>query len=329
MNSGGDKKERQVGLKAVADSREDRARKKMPRISGTVWLVLAGAVLVVIVVTWLVSDAKVGEGRDALLAQQRAAVETVGKEWYPLRDKLEAITLQAAKGDYKGDYVDDEARRWDFRSVPGLYLRIRQADAKDVKTLRDRARDSLKDAFATSLLREPMPGALLAGSPDAGSGPEQPWNLRQAYASTRVLTPEWAEEVRSSTDKLRLRVFEQQYEKAKRDEIPLAIDIVKRAQFYLLVLDEDVPDARDLADGGPVDEEALQQVAHPARIHIVNLKTGAEIVRLRRTSEAGFVFAGEHAVLDPEVRAAMKRQVNNAALAQEVWAAIRDAGAKP
>jgi hypothetical protein len=201
-----------------------------------------------------------------------------------------------------------------------------------VKTLRDKAKDAVKDAFTTTLLREPLPKALTEGSPDGGSGPEQPWNLRQAYAATRVLSPEWADEVRDSTDKLRLRVFEQQYEKAKREEIPLAIDIVKRAQFYLLVLDEDVPEARELGDSGPsgpITEDALQQVAHPTRVHVVNLKTGAVIIRLRRAAEAGFVFAGERAVVDPEVRAAMKRQVNNYALAQEVWAAIRDGGAKP
>ncbi len=325
---GGDRK---IGLKAVSDAREDRARKKFPRITGTTWLVLAGAVLLTILVTWLISDSKVSAARDALLAQQRAAVETVGKEWFPLRDRLESLTLDAAKGEYKGDLVSDETKKWDFRTVPGLYLRVRLADARDAKTLRDKAREALKDQFAVSLLREPLPDTIAKGEGnDAGVfGPDQPWNLRQAYASTRVLTPEWAEEVKASTDNLRLRVFEQQYEKAKRDEIPLAIDIVKRAQFYLLVLDEDVPEAKELTDGGLITEEALQQVGHPTRVHVFNLKTGAEMVRLRRSVEAGFVFAGEHAVVDPEVRAAMKRQVNNHALAQEVWSALRDAGAKP
>ncbi|HEY8073657.1 MAG TPA: hypothetical protein VIF62_06105 [Labilithrix sp.] len=323
--------DRKIGLKAVTDAREDRARKKMPRVSGTVWLGLAGAVIVTIIVSWLVADSKVGNARDALLAQQRAAVETVGKEWFPLRDRLESLTIDAAKGEYKGDLVSDEMKKWDFRTVPGLYLRLRVAEAKDAKTLRDKARDALKDQFAVSLLREPLPDQLAKGEGnDAGVfGPEQPWNLRQAYASTRVLTPEWADEVKDSTDSIRLRVFEQQYEKAKRDEIPLAIDIVKRAQFYLLVLDEDVPEAAELTDGGRITEEALQQVGHPTRVHVFNLKTGAEIVRLRRTVEAGFVFAGERVVVDPEIRAAMKRQVNNHALAQEVWAALKDAGARP
>ena len=74
-----------------------------------------------------------------------------------------------------------------------------------------------------------------------------------------------------------------------------------------------------------ITEEGLQQVPHPARVLIVNLKTGAELARLRKTAEADFQFVGEQARRDPEVRAAMKRQVNNCALAQSVWSALRPA----
>jgi hypothetical protein len=313
---------RQVGLKAVTQARVERQRSKTGRISGKVWLAAGAGIVLTIVVSYFASDRRLGTAKEDLLAQQRAAVTTVGKEWEPLRDKIEKITLDAAK-DYAGDLVDPEAAKWDFRSVPGIYLRLRVDDAKDVKTLRDKARDSLKDAFTGCLLRESNT-ALAKGEPDAGTAPDQPWNLRQAYASTRVLTPEWVDEVKNSGDELRLRVFQQQYEKAKRDEIPLAIDIIKRAQFYLLVLDEDVPEAKEYAgDAGTITEEALQQVGHPARVTIVNLKTGAVMVRLKKSAEAGFVFAGEHQVMDPEVRAAMRRQVNNCALAQEVWASIK------
>ena len=59
--------------------------------------------------------------------------------------------------------------------------------------------------------------------------------------------------MRDADDDLRLRVFVEQYDKAIREEIPLAIDVVKRAQFFLLVLDEDVPEAAAFADGGPLD----------------------------------------------------------------------------
>jgi hypothetical protein len=321
-----EREKRDIGLRAIKSAREDRARSKHGRITGPVWLAAGGAVLVVVLVSWLLSDRSLGKAKEDLLAKQRADVAALGPKWFPLRDKIEAIALDAAR-EFKGDYVAPDAASWDFRAVPGIYLRMRVADAKDAASLRKQARESVKDAFTSCLLREPnaAQAALAKGEPDASTVPDQPWNLRQAYQATRILTDDWANEVKASTDNLRLRVFEQQYDKAQREEIPMAIDIVTRAQLFLFVLDEDVPEAREISDGGKVTEESLQQVPHPARVHVVNLKTGAEVVRLRRTGDADFVFAGEKAVLDPEVRAAMKRQVNNCALAQQVWAAIRPA----
>ena len=325
---------RELGLKAVHSARAERSKSKYGKISGPVWLVAGGAVIVTLVLAYFLSDRTLSAEKDDILSQQRAAVSTVGAEWVPLRDRLEKITLDAAAS-WSGDKVDPEAARTDFRSSPGLYLRLRVAEARNVTELRAHARESVKDAFTGCLLREPN-AALAQGQTDAGVagiGPEQPWNLHRAYSATRVLTEEWANEVKASEDKDRLRVFRQQYDKAKRDEIPLAIDIIKRAQFFLLVLDEDVPEARELSndpkDAGGITEEGLQQLPHPARILIVNLKTGAELARLRKTADADYQFVGEQAVRDPEVRAAMKRQVNNCALAQSVWSAIHPAAGAP
>ena len=47
------------------------------------------------------------------------------------------------------------------------------------------------------------------------------------------------------------------------------------------------------------------------------------MVRLRREAEADFRFAGERTLRDPSILAAMKRQVNNCALARDVWTAIK------
>lgn len=312
---------RELGLKAVHSARAERKNSKYGKIPGSVWLVAGGAVVVTLILAYFLSDRTLGAEKDEILSQQRAAVATVGAEWFPLRDKIEKITLDAAAR-FDGDKVDLEAAKMDFRSSPGLYLRLRVDEAKNAESLRAHAKDSVKDAFTGCLLREPNL-ALARGEADAGTAPDQPWNLRQAYGSTRILTDDWAKEVKASEDKDRLRVFKQQYEKAKRDEIPLAIDIIKRAQFFLLVLDEDVPEARELSDAGAITEEALQQVPHPARILIVNLRTGAEIARLRKTADADFQFVGGAPVHDPETRAAMKRQVNNCALAQQVWGSLR------
>ncbi len=325
-------KPRNVGLRAIRDARIERGASKHGRVSTKAWLYGISAVLAVVTAAWLFRDRSLANQKEELLAKQRAALTTVGAEWAPLRDKMEKTTLEAA-GPYKGDFIDPEAATWDFRSAPGIYLRMRVEDAKDSASIRKKADESARDSFVGCLFRENNPTAAAAarGEADAGSGwNDQPWNLRLAYFSTRILTDEWVNEVKEAEDEIHLRVFVQQYEKAKNEEIPLAIDIIKKAQFFLLVLDEDVPEAMELvADAGKVTEQELQQVPHPARIHLVDLRAGKEkeIVRLRRESEAEFRFAGEHRLRDPRVLAAMKRQVNNCALAQDVWTTIRPTSA--
>jgi hypothetical protein len=337
--SGADKP-RDIGLKAIRAVRAERSRSKHGRITGRAWLFGIGVVLVVVGGAWQYRERSLDNQKEALLSKQRAALTTVGAEWIPLRDNLEKLTLEAA-GPYKGDRIDPEAATWDFRSLPGIYLRMRVEDAKDVATLRSKAKDSARDSFVGCLLRENNPSMARTahGEVDAGSGwQDQPWNLRLAYGATRILTDEWTNEVKGAEDEIHLRVFVQQYEKAKDEEIPLAIDIVKHAQFFLLALDEDVPEAKALTpetgrNAGKITESQLQQVPHPTRVHIVKVGGSSservkEMVRLRLEADADFRFAGARTVSDPYTVAAMKRQVNNCALAQSVWAAIKpDAGA--
>ncbi|MBX3219531.1 MAG: hypothetical protein KF795_03360 [Labilithrix sp.] len=332
-------KPRDIGLKAVRAARIERASSKHGRITGKAWLVALSAVVVVVGAAWLFRDRSLDNQKEDLLSKQRAALTTVGAEWFPIRDKIEKTTLEAAR-EFKGDYVDPEAASWDFRTLPGIYLRMRVEDAKDVAQIRKSADESARDSFVGCLFREnnPTAAATARGEADAGSGwNDQPWNLRLAYFATRILTDEWVDEVKNAKDEINLRVFVQQYDKAKDNEIPLAIDIVKKAQFFLLVLDEDVPEAKGLTtdagrNAGKVTERELQQVPHPTRVHLLDLRRDKEMVRLRLESEADFRFAGERPLRDPQVLAAMKRQVNNCALAGDVWAAIKptaagDAGA--
>jgi hypothetical protein len=307
------------GLPALERSREDRAagRSRWTTQAG----LLAGAVVIAgLIVHKVVSERELEGDRQALLGKQRAVAVTLGPEWFPLRDKLEADVLGAAK-DYAGDHVDAQARTAAFRTQPGLYLRMRVAEAKDAASVRSVAADARKDAFAACLLREPNDRGA-RGDADAGAFAEQPWNLGQAYAATRILTDDWVGEVKAADEDLRLRIFTRQYDKAVKDEIPLAIDVVKRAQFFLLVLDEDVAEAVKPTDGGPLTEEALQLVAHPSRVHLFDLTSGKEILRLLRTGDARVIPAGERAVADSETRDAMQRQANNCALARRVDEAI-------
>jgi hypothetical protein len=269
--------------------------------------------------------------RQALLAKQRAVQATLGAEWDPLRARLEDDILTSAK-DYTADQIEPDARRGDFRTQPGLYLRMRVADARDVATVRHIAGDAKKDGFAGCFLREPNERGI-RGEIDGGAFSEQPWNLGRAYSATWTLTDEWAQLVKDADDDLRMRVLKQQYDKAVREEIPLAIDIVKRAQFLLLVLDEDArpglsggapgPPGEVPGDAGRTSEEELQLVLHPARVFLFRLPDNKVALRLRRSADARVIPAGEHLVTDPEIRDAMQRQANNCALARAVEAALR------
>jgi hypothetical protein len=258
--------------------------------------------------------------RQGILAKQRAVATTLGTEWYPLRDRLEGDIVGAA-AEYKGDHVEPEARTGAFRSQPGLYLRLRVAEASGPAVVRKVAVDAKKDGFVGCLMREPNERGA-RGEIDGGAFADQPWNLGQAYAATRILTDEWVQGVKDADDDLRMRVFTEQYKKAVDQEIPFAIEILKRASFLLLVLDEDVPEARAFADGGPMTVEALELTLHPARVHVFELDKNKEILRLRRSAEARVIPAGEQVVTDPEMRDAMQRQANNCALARRVEAAL-------
>src|SRR5262249_18278516 len=152
---------------------------KYARPSGSVYLVGVGAILASLVAYKIISGHQLDVAKRDLLGKERAMTTTVGSEWYPLRDKLEGLTLDAAK-EFRGAFVDSEAGRWEFRGLPGIYLGMRGADAKDVVSLRKGASESQKDGFTGCLLREPNPAAA-RGEPDSGAFAEQPWNLRQAY----------------------------------------------------------------------------------------------------------------------------------------------------
>ncbi len=303
------------GLPALARAREERSQGRL-RWTSRVGSLFAASFVIALAVHWIVSTRELNSTRQQLLARQRAVVVTLGAAWFPLRDRLEASILRSASTDAP-DFVSPRAKGGEFRTKPGLYLRMRVADAKDALSIRSAAADAKRDAFAACLLREPNEAGR-RGDLDGGAFPEQPWNLGQAYAATRILSGAWVDAVTEADDDLRLRIFVEQLDKAVAEEIPRAVDIVKRAEFFLLVLDEDVPEAIANTDGGVLTEEALQLVPHPARIRVVDLASGEELLRLRRTGEGRVLPVGESAATSPEIRDAMTRQANNCALAWRV-----------
>ena len=313
------------GLAAVHEGREKRLAGRFSRLTGRADLVVGLGLIASLATYRLVSGREMSGRKASLLAKQRADEATIGKEWAPLRDRLEKFVTERS-GAFGAEKVEPEAKAWSNHVATGIYLRVRLDDAKTPEKIRDAAKDSAKDAFVGCLLKTEH--TLAQGVADAGAFPDMPWNLRQAYAATRILTPEWVAQVQEADESIRLRIFEQQYDVAQRDEIPRAIDIVKRADFLLLVLDEPADNPEDAkpkwSDGG-IDsaEEAIQLAPHWARIHVLDLAKDKEILRVRKRADGQFIFAGGAPVTDEETLDAMKRQVNNCTLAQQVRSAIQ------
>jgi hypothetical protein len=299
------------------------------RPSGSFWAAAAGACVAVVAAYFFVASRQLERRKSDLLSKQRAVARELGPRWSPLEALVERTVAEAA-GPWPGDRVDPSLAEFDVRSAPGVYLRARRKDVEGLasqeaaavaegvrpRTLRDVAERSLRDGFVAcfarategSALHDPVEGA----TGDGGVFLEQPWNLRQAYAATRVLSPLWLKEVRGASDDLRLRIFEEQFDKAATRELPAAVDIVTRAKTFLLLLDEE-PEGPTLAD-----EAELQRVEHTVRVVLVDVRGGVVKLRARPRASARIVPAGESVVRDPETRAAMERQANNCALAQAV-----------
>lgn len=326
------------GLQSIREGREARQRGRYTKTSPNVVLLAVGAAILVLLGYRFFAGHKLENARAELLQKRNAARATVGAEWEPLKAQLEKHTMEAGAADYAGDYVAPEAKSWDFRALPGVYLRLRREDTHNTTAIRAAAEISVKDAFTGCLLRSnAAPQTAAADAADAGASGsadfglrnledepiESPWNLKDAYRATKVLTEGWEAEVRKADDELRLRIFEQQYEKAKNKEIPLVVDIIKRSKFYMFLVDEDVPGVVPEMDAGGVQVADLELVRHPVRVHVVNLKTNQLVVRLRRSVEAEFRVAGGAVMLPEDARKARQRQGNNCLLATEVWKALR------
>jgi len=340
--SSSEEEPRKRGLPAVYAARDARASGKQRYPSVKFWGYSALILAVGAILQWKFSTSEVESSRQGLMARQRAVTAELAPRWFPLREKIERWTTELA-AEPGAEVVDREAlKSWDFRDKAGIYLRLRAEDAKTPEAIRTGARDSLRDAFTACLMRVPNPSATagneckrtrdctageFCNEQDHCSKPAQPFNLRVAYRTLHVLTDEWVHDAQETTSDLRVRALVAGFEDAVRDDIPLAVEVLQKAQYLLVVLDEGVPGmVLPGADAGPsAAAEAVQGVPHYARVGVWRLSDGKLVLRLRR--EAGGQLLGATPAVDAEVLASRQRQANSCALALEVRGAMGDANA--
>lgn len=331
--------QRAPGLSSILERQRQRRRRRRAEIPGraALWFGLILAVWAVLYYKKTQADLESHKAR--LFAKQREIATRIGPKFEPTRDRIEAWTLEAAK-EYEGDFIADEAKTWDFTQRPGIYLRLRLEDADSVEAIREAANDSLRDGFSACLFRldnpDPTSGPACKLTRDCAEGTfcneferctraTQPYNMRTAYRGTRILSEEWTIDLRTTTNDLRLRLLEEELATSEADDVPLAVDLVAQAEFFLLVLDE------PSSEGEGVEAEALQALPHSSRIFVWKFSEAEAddqlLLRMRRAVDARLIATGSGiTTATAESLAAQRRQANSCQLALEVRQAIGRAG---
>ncbi|MCB9590222.1 MAG: hypothetical protein H6718_32720 [Polyangiaceae bacterium] len=292
---------------------------------------------------WWVSESKLSSAKSRTLARQRAMSQTLGTKLIPFRDSVEGWTLELAKQPWLGNEVADGADLALIQSEPAVYLRLRMENAKDGKSLRKAAQNSLRDGFTTCFFRQkdgvdPRKGLACKVQADCESGylcnewdvctrPVQPYNLRLAFRALRVLSNEWSDEVNQAGSELALRIYDRDLDRTTKEDVPIAAEVLERARFLTVVLDEDPPAGlpKPAYDAGPdepdeTDEERIRRSQHFARVGIWDLKSKQRVFTYRAEATGRLLPVGGGKATDVRTQAAQERQSNSCALALGVKA---------
>jgi hypothetical protein len=276
-------------------------------------------------------------------------VEELGPRWFPLRDKIERWTRECGSDAFEPIEAKDLVKSWDFRSMPGIYLRLAQKATTSNEAIRDAAQKSLHDGFTSCLLLVPNPNPLagpkcetthecprgqLCNDYKHCSEYSQPYNLRLAYRTMHVMTDEWVTDVQDITNKLTIRGAVASFEMINKYDLPVAADLLQRAKYFLVVVDEE-PTAEEAArgptdaeeDAGVKEDRSISSAPHQARVCAWRLEDDRKMVALRAAADGELRHVRRSASPPaPRTLHAQQQQANSCALALDVRASI---GAEP
>ena len=345
---------RRRGLAALEQSKDERRRALTAgrvRLRGGApqfWLWTIVIFVAFGVVYWNVAQRQLQTARSEVMTRQRAIKQELEPRLLPLRDKLEAWVVELASP-WQGDHVDSSLALERLSRSNGIYLRLLEQNAHAAEDIRKGMEVSLHDGFTSCLFQreeryKQNEGKQCHSIAQCDSGeicndwnlcapPSQPFNLRMMYRGLRVLSPTWSDELHQASDDYQVRVFSRDLDKAFKDDVPIAIEMITRAKYFTVVLDEapknGLPASRaQQADAGlERDELRVQLLQHPVRVGIWDLTSGKSVFRMRVDSGAEIMPIGRSHNSEPRVMAAQQRQANNCGIALDVKARIEEAKA--
>lgn len=310
-------------------------RDSMPQF----WLWTMVGMLAFGVIYWWYAANELEKQKSAVMARQRAFAVKLGPQLYPVRDKVEGWTTELA-GAWPGDFVHPALSVDKLSTSRGAYLRLRLEDAQDVERIRRVADRSLHDGFTSCLFvreaRTANEGVACVNSADCSSGeicnefdrcaaPTQPFNLRLMYRALRVLSSTWTDELHQATSDYRVKVFDRDLDAVAKTDVPVALELTARAQYFTVLLDEtpatglpEVPGVNVKNGLEETEMEQLQALVHFVRLGVWDLEKGELLLRLRVEAGATFLPVGPMASAPLASQRARQRQVNNCSIAQSL-----------
>lgn len=336
--------DRRRGLAALEQSRAQRRR---ALVAGRVyirggapqfWLWTVVVFFAFGVVYWNIAERELQSQKSEVMARQRAIKQELEPRILPLRDRIESWVMDLA-GEWEGDYVASELSLKRLSESKGIYLRLLHDQAAAPEDIRAGMQVSLHDGFTSCLFKREehyrqserkrchsiaqCPSGEICNDWSLCSPPSQPFNLRMMYRALRVLSQGWSDDLHQASDDYQLRLFSRDLEKAAKDDVPLAIQLITQAKYFTAVLDEEpaagMPEARSGADAGLGRVELqVQLVEHPVRIAIWDIESEKQLFRMRTHAGAKVLPIGRNHLVDQAVMDAQQRQANNCGIALDV-----------
>lgn len=282
------------------------------------------------------AQSKLEEQRGRIMAKQRAVAQALGPKLIPMRDHIEQGMAELLEEPFSA-HIEEHVDFAQLFSRPGIYLRLRASDARDLEQARKAAQRSLREGFTACLMRDekaspPTEGTACKQSQDCAPGelcnefdvcqrPSSPFNMRLLYRALHVLSDQWTLEVKEAGTELALVAYERGLDSVTEVDIPVAIDVYHRAQYAVVVLDEDPEDGlpEAVANEFESDAERVQRSAHDARVGIWSLPDGKLLAKVKARAAGALREVGaQRSRGGPEAQATRARQANNCALALDV-----------